>query len=227
MIGLGVVAATVMTWLGFWQLQVFTDQGNASVAARAQQPAVPLLDQVSADGTVGDIYGKPVSAAGRYLDEHQLVLGEDGTVRVLAAFQLPDGRVLPVVRGTIAKGTEAPPAPARTMIQAGIFLPSEPATDHPLATGYALGSVRLAQLAQLWPQPLMPGFITLDAETSAAQGLAPATVSLPSGEGSWRNSGYALQWWVFALFALGMSIRIARTMGRRSRGNSPVGSEIG
>ena len=64
-IGLGVVAAAVMTWLGLWQLQVFTDAGNASVQARAQQPAVPLLEHVAADGTVGDIYGKPVTVTGR------------------------------------------------------------------------------------------------------------------------------------------------------------------
>ncbi len=32
-VALGIVAAAVMTWLGFWQLQVFTDQGNASVQA--------------------------------------------------------------------------------------------------------------------------------------------------------------------------------------------------
>lgn len=226
-IGVGVVAAAVMTWLGVWQLQVFTDQGNASVAARAQQPAVPLLDQVSADGTVGDVYGKPVTASGHYLADQQLVLGADGVVRVLTALQLSDGRVLPVVRGVATPGVDPPPAPRGTLTQTGIFLPSEPGADHPLATGYELGSVRLPQLAQLWTQPLMPGFITLDAATSAAQGLAPASVTLPSGEGSWRNSGYALQWWVFALFALGMSIRIAQTMGKKARRSSGVGSEMG
>lgn len=94
---------------------------------------------------------------------------------------------------------------------------SEAGTDHPLATGYALGSVRLPQLAQLWPQPLLPGFITLDAPAAARQGLQPATVSLPTGEGSWRNSGYALQWWAFALFTLGMSIRIAQGMAKKAR----------
>ena len=57
----GVLVAAVMTWLGLWQLQVFTDQGNASAAARAQQPAVPLLDHVDAAGIVGDIYGKPIT----------------------------------------------------------------------------------------------------------------------------------------------------------------------
>ena len=75
----GVVAAVVMTWLGLWQLQVFTDQGNASAQARAQQAPVPLLDFVAADGTVGDIYGKPVTVSGRYLPgEQERVLGSDG-----------------------------------------------------------------------------------------------------------------------------------------------------
>lgn len=77
--------------------------------------------------------------------------------------------------------------------------------------------MRLAQLAQLWPEPLIPGFITLDSAEAARQGLQPAAVNLPTGEGSWRNSGYALQWWVFALFALGMTIKIAQGMGKRER----------
>ena len=38
---------------------------------------------------------------------------------------------------------------------------------------------------------------------------------LPTEDGSWRNSGYAVQWWVFAAFALGMALKIAHTMGRR------------
>lgn len=217
----GVVLAAVMVVLGLWQLQVFTDQGNASAQARAQQSAAPLLDHVGSDGTVGDIYGKPVTVAGHYLaGQQERVLGEDGVVRVLSAFQLADGRVLPVVRGTIAPGAEAPAPPAGPREQDGIFLPSEPGADHALASGYTLGSVRLAQLAQLWPEPLMPGFITLDAAESARQGLSPATVTLPSGEGSWRNSGYALQWWVFAAFALGMALKIAQAMGRRERSRS-------
>ena len=217
----GVVLAVVMVGLGLWQLQVFTDQGNASAAARAQQPAVPLLDHVDAAGIVDDIYGKPVTVQGHYLaDQQERILGEDGVVRVLSSLQLADGRVLPVVRGTIAPGAEAPAPPSGTKDQVGIFLPSEPGADHPLTSGYTLGSVRLAQLAQLWPEPLMPGFITLDADESARQGLSPATVSLPTGEGSWRNSGYALQWWVFAAFALGMALKIAQSMGKRERSRS-------
>lgn len=224
----GVLAAAVMVGLGLWQLQVFTDQGNASAQARAQQPPAPLLDFVGTDGTVGDIYGKPVSVSGRYLpDQQQRVLGSDGVVRVLSALELTDGRVLPVVRGTVPQGAAAPTPPSGERTEVGIFLPSEAANDDPLASGYTLGSVRLPQLAQLWRQPLLPGFITLDGPASAAQGLSPATVSLPEGEGSWRNSGYALQWWVFALFALGMTGKIAHSMGRRRPGARVTGMGAG
>lgn len=212
----GAVAAVVMCGLGLWQLQVFTDQGNASAQARAQQAPVPLLDFVAADGSVGDVYGKPTIVSGHYLaDQQERVLGEDGVVRVLSALQLADGRVLPVVRGTIAPGLEAPAPPTGERTETGIFMPSEPGVDAPTTSGYTLGSVRLPQLAQVWEQPLLPGFITLDAAESTGQGLSPATVKLPEGEGSWRNSGYALQWWVFALFALGMAWKIAHSMGKR------------
>ena len=59
--------------------------------------------------------------------------------------------------------------------------------------------------------------MTLNAEESSAQGMQQAPVSLPSGEGSARNSGYALQWWVFAAFALGMAIKLAHTLGVKQR----------
>ena len=61
----------------------------------------------------------------------------------------------------------------------------------------------------------MPGFITLSASDSAAQGLDEATLSLPSGEGSIQNAGYALQWWAFAAFAAFMTWRFVRTIGRQ------------
>ncbi len=221
----GVLVASVMTGLGLWQLQVFTDQGNASAQARAQQPAVPLLDFVARDGTVGDIYGKPVTVSGRYLPgQQERVLGADGVVRVLSALELADGRVLPVVRGTVAGGAAVPAEPGAARTETGIFMPSEPPADHALPSGCRLGSVRLPLLAQLWEQPLLPGFITLDAAASEGQGLSPATVKLPEGEGPWRNSGYALQWWVFALFALGMAWRVAHSMGRREGGAVGMGT---
>lgn len=210
----GALVALVMVGLGLWQMQVFVDQGNRTAAARAQESPVPLLDNVGTDGSVGDMYGKPVVVTGRYLPDQQvLVQDEQGGLRVLTAFQVHDGRVLAVVRGSVAGGS-APPPPVGELTQGGVFLPSEAGADHTVQAG-RLGAVRLPLLAQEWPQQLLPGFITVDAAESARQGLGAAALKLPTEEGSWRNGGYALQWWVFAAFGFAMSVAIARSLGLR------------
>jgi len=211
----GAVLTVAMLWLGLWQMRVFEDKENESAAARAGQPAVPLLDFVSADGTVGDIYGKPASVTGHYLPAQQArIRAEDGTVRVLTAFQVADGRVLAVVRGVLPAGAATiPEPPAGELVQSGVFLPSEAGSGQN-DDGTELGTVRLAVLAQFWPQQLLPGFITLSAADSAAQGLATAVVALPSGSGSIQNVGYALQWWVFAAFGAFMTVRFIRALSR-------------
>jgi len=211
----GAALTVAMLWLGLWQMRVFEDKENESAAARAGQAAVPLLDFVSADGTVGDIYGKPASVAGHYLPDQQArIRAEDGTVRVLSAFQVADGRVLAVVRGVLPAGAATiPQPPAGELTQSGVFLPSEEGSGQN-DTGTELGTVRLAVLAQFWPQQLLPGFITLPAAESAAQGLNTAVVALPTGSGSIQNIGYALQWWVFAAFGAFMTVRFIRALSR-------------
>lgn len=213
---LGTAICATMLFLGLWQMQVFEDKEDQTAAARAAQPPVPLLANVATDGTVGDIYGKRVSVEGRYLPAQQaLVVAENGTVRVLSAFQVDDGRVLAVVRGTAASATAPiPHPPDGKLSQTGIFLPTEDSDDRTVPAG-TLASVRLPALAQTWPQQLLPGFITLSAADSAAQGLGAASVSLPTGDGSIQNIGYALQWWVFAAFGAFMTIRFVRTIGRQ------------
>lgn len=212
-IALGSAVAVAMLLLGLWQMQVFEDQGNRTAVERAAQPPVPLLDQVLADGTVADVYGKQVTVTGDYLaDQQVLVVDAGGVRRVVTALRLPDDRVVAVVRGVSANGA-LPSPPAGTLTQTGIFLPSEPGADHAVGAD-ELGSVRLPLLAQRWPQGLLPGFITLSPVESSAHGLAPATVELPTGDGSWRNGGYALQWWIFAAFAFWFSLRFAASLGR-------------
>ena len=80
--------------------------------------------------------------------------------------------------------------------------------------GAEVGSVRIAQLAQLWPGPLIDGFVVLSPADARAQGMIPAEVTLPESRGRLRNAAYALQWWLFAAFAVVMAGRIARDVGR-------------
>lgn len=226
----GCAIAVTMLWLGVWQMRVYESKEHDSALERAALPPVALLENVATDGTVGDVYARQVSASGTFLPTQQQIL-TDG--RVLTALELADGRVLPVVRGKIPGGTapgqppdlttpsQTPdqtipepaegsyPPPAGEQHLVGIFMPSEPRSEDPQ------GAVRLAALAQQWPQHLLPGFLTLNAEGAHAHGLQPATVDLGTGEGSWQNYGYALQWWVFAGFAVFMTIRFVRALGRQ------------
>lgn len=214
-VAVGIVGAIVMLVLGLWQMQVFVDQGNRSVTDRAAQTPIPLAEHVASDGEVGDTYGKQVIIEGAYLPDQTELVPTDGSWRVLAAFQVRDGRVLPVVRGLVDDPAAVPPPPSGDRTETGLFLPGEGDVDG--AAPGTLSSVRMPLLAQLWPQQLIPGFVTLGEADAAAHGVRPASVELPDGEGSARNSGYALQWWVFAAFAVGMSVKIAHGLGAAER----------
>ena len=220
-IAVGAIGALVMVFLGLWQMQVFVDKGNKTVRDRAAQAAVPLDEHLANEASLADIYGKQVTITGHYLPDRQLLVPTGDGYRVLAAFEVRDGRTLPVVRGVASSesGIAAPPPGERT--ETGLFLPGEGEVldDRGIAVRAPQGqlaSVRMPALAQEWSN-LVPGFVTLGAPDAAGQGLQPAPVDLPSGEGSAQNSGYALQWWVFAAFGLGMAIKLAHSLGVRER----------
>lgn len=207
----GLVVAAVMVVLGLWQLDVYHSQGQAVADQRAAAPAVEVGSVARAGQPVPDGYGRTVTFRGTYLPQAQALVPEEdrpGSFRVVTALRLADGDVLPVVRGLTAALT-APPPPSGEQAAAGLLLPSEEAPTGDLPPGQ-LSSVRLPTLAQTWPGPLVSGFVTLSPEESAAQGLAAAPVVPPEGSGRLRNGAYALQWWVFAAFAVGLAVRAAR-----------------
>jgi surfeit locus 1 family protein len=207
----GVVVAGVMVLLGIWQLDVYRAQGEAQAARRANQPPVELTTVAQAGAVVADGYGRRVTASGRYLPGVQVLVPDDdqpGAFRVVSALRLSDGDVVPVVRGVVTDAA-APTPPTVDDRATGLLLPSEEAPTGDLPAGQ-LSSVRIPTLAQEWPGPLVSGFVTLDAADAAAQGLQPAEVVLPQASGRLRNGAYAIQWWVFAAFALYLASRIAR-----------------
>ncbi len=210
---LGLVVAAGMGLAGVWQLQVYQRQGAEAAAARAAEPPVDLTAVAPANQRVGDGYGRTVTVTGSYEPEHELriPLSEDGAaLRVVSLLRTDDGRAVAVVRGL--GGDAAVPPPSGPQQVRGVFLPSEQATPADGPDG--LGSLRIAQLAQRWPGPLIDGFVTLGAADAEAQGLEPAPVALPEGRGRLRNGAYALQWWLFAAFTVVMAGRIARDVGR-------------
>lgn len=212
---LGLVLAAGMVVAGIWQFSVYQRQGAEVAAARAAEAPVPLSSVARAGARVGDGYGRTVTTRGTYESEHEVRIPVDegaDTFRVVTLLRLDNGDALAVVRGLVS-GSAAPPPPVGPLDQAGVLVPSEDAVAP--TDGAELGSVRIAQLAQIWPGPLVDGFVVLTPANAQAQGLTPAEARLPEARGRLRNAAYALQWWLFAAFTVVMSVRIARDVGRR------------
>jgi len=95
-----------------------------------------------------------------------------------------------------------------------------------------LGYGDLSLLVNRWPGSLYNAFVFATAEQPDVTSVAaPAVQRVPppalvSGGLSWRNAAYALQWWVFALFAAFMWWRMVRDdyeTGRRETGRRETG----
>ena len=216
---LGVIAAGLMVWLGLWQASTFRTHGQEATQQRAQLPAVALPANATGDQVAG-LYGRQVTITGQYLSDQQFYVGDKPPLRIVTAFRTSTGQIVPVVRGQLAEGATPPAAPAGTVTQTGLVMPSEKDFHGQMGASLPqpiMPTVKLERLAQVWPAPLLNGFVTLNAPDSQAQRLLPAQVELPEGEGSQRNAGYALQWWVFAAFALVMTSVWARLIGKPDR----------
>lgn len=226
-VALGCVLAAAMGVLGVWQLRVYEDQGTEASAARASQPPVPLASVAPPATRVTEGYGLAVEFRGTYDPELQVLvpLAESSTqLRVVTGLRQPDGSTVAVVRGLVPAATTTVPAPLTGEVrQVGVLLPSEQAGDTlPPAGSRTLPSLRVPLLAQVWPGPMVDGYILLSAADARAGGLEPAPLVLPEGQGRLRNGAYAAQWWIFGLFALLMSARIARDLGEKSDLDSPL-----
>lgn len=204
-----VLVAGVMVMLGLWQMRSYEESTQDVSAQRAAQPAVSLADSVAADGSISDIFGRQVTATGSYDPNYQVLVGTQEPLRVVTLFTLEDGRRVAVVLGSVAHTTDTWTMPSSHELH-GIFLASDRVSELPAAAGADLAALRLQELAQSWPSPLIAGYVTVPEATSRELGLDPAQLMLPKVEGSPTHRGYALQWWVFAVGALafgGYSIR--------------------
>lgn len=206
----GCIVAGVMMLLGLWQMASYEESTRDVSAERAALAPVPLADGVAADGTVDDIYGRRVTLSGSFNSEYQILVGDADPWRVATVFEMDDGRFVTVVRGSVPPGEEPAAPPVGEQSLEGIFLASDAPYDGSSTEIADLPTLRLQQLAQDWPSPLIGGYVTLSEQASAAQGLEPAALNLPEAEGSATHRGYALQWWVFAAGAVAFGVYAAR-----------------
>ncbi len=216
--------------LGLWQLNVARDKGRADeVRAAPTQPVADVATVLIPHGSFpSNGNGRRITATGRYdgsaqvLVTPRLLRGEPGYWVVTPLVVRSTGARIAVVRGFVTDPAQAlAPDHATQVTVSGTLAPGEsPAGDGahagPALPDGQLAALDLSLLVNQWPGALYNAFVFATAEQPDLTSVAsPAVERVPppalvSGALSWRNAAYALQWWVFALFAAYMWWRMVR-----------------
>lgn len=237
LLALALGLATGFAFLGQWQLDR-SQAVAASPALERPLPLGDVLAPAQTFRGAGD--GQVVTATGRFgaalvgdpaagAAGQVLVAGRDQDGRdgswVLAPFRV-DGAaagaegsrpaVLPVVLGWVsprvaAQGAAALPAPPAGEVEVtGRLLVGEPPENLGSGPdGTVVRAVAPADLVNVWDARLYTGFVIAD-DPVAAPPLAAVPSAPPLIGTDWRSFSYALQWWLFAGFAVFFWWRVVR-----------------
>jgi cytochrome oxidase assembly protein ShyY1 len=219
-----VAVVVACTMLGMWQLGVAQDKGRAEVVAAAGSlPREPLADVTTPHAPFeADFSNRRVSVQGRYDADHQILVVDrrlDGRVGSWVVTPLlTDKGTLAVLRGFVpGTPTTPPPPPVGTVSLLGTLGPGESPQSGSNLQGQQRRAVDLAALVNEWPGDLYNVVLLASSETVDGTSIEPATEGLtrvpppelPS-QLDFKNAAYAVQWWVFGLFAIWMWWKIIR-----------------
>jgi len=230
---LTVAAATVMVFLGLWQLDRYHQRSDINhridVGAVAQPVPIDRVVGGPANGAKGvgpapaeSVTWTRVTATGHFDREHEvLVRGRtvDGSVgfEVITPLVLSNGTAVLVDRGWVPpapggalNAPTVPPAPDGQVTVDGRLHPPESRGSAPQTVQGHLETRRIAphSIAEVLPYALFNAYIGAD-RTQA--GLTPVP---PEKENALQNGGYVIQWWLFAAGTLFGFFYVARKEAR-------------
>jgi len=208
---------------GFWQLGAYeARQGDAARESAAEAPA-PIVDVWGlGEPFRAELQDRRVTVDGRFAPAEQQfwVRGQlsGGRAWLVAPFLVDgaDGALL-VVRGSTDAPRALPPVPDDRLSLSVVLQPSQ-GGGQPLDADRVTTSITTPSLLNELPQRLWSGYGLLESRAAYGDGdPAPGfgeRVDPPDPDVSWtvglKNLAYALQWWVFGLFAVFMWWRICR-----------------
>ncbi|WP_205859595.1 SURF1 family protein [Phycicoccus flavus] len=233
LLALAVVLAGVFVQLGRWQLGVAEDRGRrAAIEEAATRAPVPLASVLAPHAAFpGELSARQVTVSGRYANGQLEVPdrrldGRTGSWVITPFVVDGTGATLPVLRGFVPDGTDPGPPPRGPRTLAGGLAPGESPSTAPVGPG-EIASVDTSVLVNTWTGDLYNAFLFLRAE-DPADGPQLTKVPTPLGPTgvTWRNAAYAVQWWVFAGFALWLWWRMVRedSRPRPARAPRPAGA---
>ena len=231
---LGTLVVVVTILLGWWQWSVSQGHKDEKSAALAHATPVPLSDVFGHnDAFPGEETGRPAVLEGTWLPESTVYVSghQDGywVATPLLVDTSGQGAAIYVVRGWTDDPANAPAPPSGAAKLVGWLQPPEdggltdadPADDR-------LPELNIADAMSHVRQDLYSGYaVVADRErgwpasdaavNDGSAGLAAATLnSLPQASFTTglRNALYALEWWVFSLFAIYIWWRWVRDLTR-------------
>jgi len=197
---LAVVAVAVCVLMGLWQLGVYGAKHEDEAAAQLKAAPVDLLKVWGPDDAfTADLVNKRVRIHGRFpADQLFTVKRADGDLWLATTVPVDGTKsAIVVVLGQAPDRLADWIAPPDTFT--ALLRPSEP-----------LGKLSIAQRISTSKWDLFSGYALFDGPRYAHQAKP---VEPPAPDVSWtvglRNLAYALQWWVFGLFAAFMWWRMA------------------
>jgi cytochrome oxidase assembly protein ShyY1 len=115
-------------------------------------------------------------------------------------------------------------APSGPVALEGVLQPDEPPAQSAPTDG-RLHSLDVADLVNRWGTPIYNGFVVLTSQRVGVPAGAPVPQLVPPPAPqphgiAWRNAAYAVQWWVFAAFALVMWWKMVQQAARDEAGQT-------
>ncbi|OKJ66815.1 SURF1 family protein [Streptomyces sp. CB02261] len=222
------LAIPFCVFMGTWQLGKFEDRVDTHQEAE-ERPAASSLAAAPLDSLLPvdkETSGRPAEARGRFGEQFLVPDRElDGRAGsyVLTMLRTDAGRSLPVVRGWLPTGAEAPAPPSGEVTVVGALQASETAGTKGVHTAGGLpegqlGMISAATLVNVVTDDVYDAWITL---ADAPAGLTPVPAAAAAGTSldvkAFQNLGYTAEWFVFAGFVLFMWFRLVRREAEASR----------
>lgn len=196
--------------LGRWQWDRTQDILAAERAA-AGEP-IALVELVGDDGTWSNAdIGRTVILDGEFTADELLIpnreyQGQPGTWTI-TRFELANQDSIAVMRGWLPNGETSPAIRIEPTTIEGVLHPNEAFYEG--ANQEQIITVDAAALAREWNTPLIDGYVMLQiqdpsllAADAAAPVIVPPTVQVGDVPFPLQNFFYAIQWWIFAAFAI-------------------------
>lgn len=230
LIGLHLFAIAAIVFcviMGFWQSGIYDSRQEHERADKQAVPRVALAEIWSPDKPfLKTLNHRPVTVEGEFAPASEQVWvtgkerdGRDG-VWLMAPLLVAGGDdALLIARGWAERPGPLPEVPAGPVSLEAVLEPGESNAGSFDAADRTIPSVRLPTLINELPYDLYSGFaISTDAAIAGDLELVPPpTVDDVSWTVGLRNLAYALQWWVFGLFAAFMWWRMTTETAAASR----------